>query len=110
MIEVRVDPVLDLIEKELETMDEISPQNRQLYQAHGILQKAWEDMIEQAMQCGRELFDMWQNLKAGDVKNTIAAMERFKYQSEWSVKKSAVMAAAANKEEQNFAKVLEESK
>nr|DAV36522.1 MAG TPA: hypothetical protein [Caudoviricetes sp.] len=110
MIEVRVGPVLDLIEKELETMDEISPQNRQLYQAHGILQKAWEDMIEQAMQCNSELLDMWQNLNAGDVRNAMAAMERFKHQSEWLVKKSAVMAAAANKEEQNFAKILEELK
>lgn len=109
MIEVRVGPVLDLIEKELETMDEISPQNRQLYQAHGILRKKLEDATMQLLACDGCLKDMLQNINAGDVRNAMAAMERFKYQAERSVKISAVMAAAANKEEQNFAKVLEES-
>lgn len=108
MIEVRISPVLDLIEEELETMDKMDPQVRQLYQAHGILQKTLEDLTEQVMHCNRELYDMWENLKAGDVKKAVIAMKHFGHQAEHSVKKSAVMAAMALKEEQNFAKSLEE--
>lgn len=99
--------ILDAIEAELVSANEIHPPFASLHEAYAVTREEFEEADDELRLCNECIQKAWHCIKNDNIQGALGYFARLKYRAERLAMEACQMAAMAIKAEQSFSEKLE---